>query len=108
MKQTKKEIEATLRNKLAKQYSEKMENYQERIDRLAKELHDERSKRLEAQRQAEELKEKVEQYEDWNRRLQEFMDMSEEDRQNAIKETKFNVELSNIFETCRHFLGGML
>ena len=48
MKQTKKEIEATLRNKLAKQYSEKMENYQERINRLAKELHDERAKRLEA------------------------------------------------------------
>ena len=108
MKQTKKEIEATLRNKLAKQYSEKMENYQERINRLAKELHDERAKRLEAQRQAEELKEKVEQYEDWNRRLQEFMDMSEEDRQNAIKETKFNVELSNIFQTYRHFLGGIL
>lgn len=84
-KQTKKEIEETLRNKIAKQYTSKMENYQERIDRLAKELYDERSKRMEYQSQVEELKEKVEQYEDWIHRLQEFCDLPEGEREKAIK-----------------------
>ena len=107
MKQTKKEIEETLRNKLAKQYSEKSERYQERIDRLAQELYDERKKRLEAQQKVEELEEKVEQYEDWNRRLQEFMDMSDEDRKKAIKSYEFNVELAGFWDTYKRWLGGM-
>lgn len=107
MKQTKKEIEATLRNKLCKQYTAKIEYCQERIDKLAKELYEERKKRLEAQQLAEELKEKVEQYEDWNRRLQEFMDMSEEDRQNVIAEMKVNVEMGKLVDMCKHFMGGL-
>ena len=40
MKQTKKEIEETMRNKLHKQFAEKMERYQERFDRLAEEAVD--------------------------------------------------------------------
>ena len=35
MKQSKKEIEATLRNKIARQYKEKMDSMQERINTLA-------------------------------------------------------------------------
>lgn len=108
MKQTKKEIEETLRNKLAKQYTSKIQNYQERIDRLAKELSEERKKRYEAQAKAEELEEKVAQYEDWNHRLQEFMDMNEEDRKNYLTELKLNAEVSNIYNMYRRFLGGLL
>ena len=108
MKQTKKEIEETLRNKLCKQYSAKMENYQERIDKLAKELYEERKKRLEVQRLVDELKEKVEKYEDWNRRLQEFMDMNEEDRELAFAEMKTNKKLGELADMCKNLFGIML
>lgn len=106
MKQTKKEIEQTLRNKLCKQYSAKIENYQERIDKLANELYEERKKRLEAQRLVEELKEKVEQYEDWNRRLQEFMDMNEDDRKVAYAEMKTDVKLGELTDMFTNLFGG--
>ena len=105
MKKTQKEIEGTLRNKLCKQYTAKMENYQERIDRLAKELSVERKKRIEAQSKVEELEEKVAQYEDWNRRLQEFMDMNEEDRKNYLMQLKVSAEISDVFDMYKHFLG---
>ena len=97
MKQTKKEIEETVKNK--------MESYQERIDHLAKELHDERVKRREYQNQVEELKEKVEQYEDWNRRLQEFMDMSEEDRKHELEKYRVSQELNGVLDMYKHFMG---
>lgn len=108
MKQTKKEIEATLRNKLAKQYTEKTASLQERLNRVSSELYEERKKRLEAQRQVDELKEKVEQYEDWNRRLQEFMDMNEDERKVYLEEAKVNAELNDVFNVYRHFLGGLV
>lgn len=105
MKQTKKEIEETVKNKIHRQYKDKMESYQERIDHLAKELHDERVKRREYQNQVEELKEKVEQYEDWNRRLQEFMDMSEEDRKHELEKYRVSQELNGVLDMYKHFMG---
>ena len=91
MKQTKKQIEADLRNKICKQYT------------VAKELYEERKKRIEAQTKMEELEEKVRQYEDWNRRLQEFMDMNDEDRKAAVAEMKFHEELGGMLDMYKRF-----
>lgn len=103
MKQTKKQIEADLRNKICKQYTGTIDNLQERLDSVAKELHEERKKRIEAQTKMEELEEKVRQYEDWNRRLQEFMDMSDEDRKAAVAEMKFHEELGGMLDMYKRF-----
>ena len=108
MKQTKKEIEASLRNRICKQYASKIDNLQERLDKVAKELYDSQVKCREYKNKCEELEEKVHQYEDWNRRLQEFMDMSEEDRKAAIAEAKVNAELQHIMEVCQLFTSGKL
>ena len=97
MKQTKKQIEADLRNKICKQYTGTIDNLQERLDRVAKELYEERKKRIEAQTKMEELEEKVRQYEDWNRRLQEFMDMT------AVAEMKFHEELGGMLDMYKRF-----
>lgn len=102
MKQTKKEIEATLRNKLAKQYTTKIDYLNERIEKLGKELYEEKQKRIEAQAKANELEDKVSQYEDWNRRLQEFMDMNDDDRKNALAEMKANAEMAKIVDMFKH------
>lgn len=103
MKQTKKQIEADLRNKICKQYTGTIDNLNERLDRVAKELHEERKKRIEAQAKAEELEDKVRQYEDWNRRLHEFMDMSDEDRKAAVAEMKFHEELGGMLDMYKRF-----
>ena len=76
MKQNKKQIEANLRNKLAAQYKEKTEQLKSEKALLEKHYKEmwERARKAEIER--DELKDKVAQYEDWNRRLMEFMDMS--------------------------------
>ena len=76
-KQTKKEIEGTLRNKLQKKLND-------------------------------DLRDKVDQYEDWNRRLQEFCDMNEEDRKAAIEQYKTDQILAehlNRFSTYLNIFG---
>lgn len=104
MKQTKKEIEATLRNKICKHYTSKIDSMQERLDKMAKELSEERKKRIEAQSKTSELEEKVTQYEDWIHRLQEFMDMNEDDRKNALAEMKAKAEMGKLVDMCKHFM----
>jgi FtsZ-binding cell division protein ZapB len=46
-------------------------------------------------RENDELREKLSQYEDWNRRLMEFMDMSVEDRQVYVDELKAKLHAEN-------------
>lgn len=100
MKQNRKQIEANLRNKLASQYKEKTEQLKSEKAVLEKRYNEmwERARKAEIER--DELKDKVAQYEDWNRRLQEFMDMSEEDRTAYIENLKKTKELN---EAISHF-----
>lgn len=95
MKQNKKQIEANLRNKLAAQYKEKTEQLKNEKAVLEKRYNEmwERARKAEIER--DELKDKVAQCEDWNRRLQEFMDMSEEDRKAYVENLKKTDELND-------------
>ena len=94
-KLNKKQIEANLRNKLASQYKEKTEQLKNEKVVLEKRYNEmwERARKVEIER--DELKDKLAQYEDWNRRLQEFMDMSEEDRTAYIENLKRTKELDD-------------
>lgn len=98
MKQTRKQIEANLRNKLATQYKERTEQLKAQKAELEKKYNDmwERARRAEIER--DELKDKVAQYEDWNRRLQEFMDMNEEDRQKYVENLRKSKELDGLLK----------
>lgn len=86
MKQTKKQIEANLRNKLAKEYNNKIESYKNKIVKIYNELNIANNKTKELEDSNLELKEKISQYEDWIDRLQEFCNMNKEDRKFAINE----------------------
>ena len=103
MKQNKKQIEANLRNKLAAQYKEKTEQLKSEKALLEKRYKEmwERARKAEIER--DELKDKVAKYEDWNRRLMEFMDMSEEERKAAIEEMKESARINGLLDT---FCGG--
>lgn len=76
------------RNEVAKQYTANLQILMERINKLTKDYDVERQKRIECQERIDELQEKVNQYEDWIQRLQEFMEMTESQRKEYIAHIK--------------------
>ena len=88
MKPNKKQIEASLRNKMAAQYTNKVADLNKEIDMLRKSNKEYRERAYKAEQEKLELQDKVNQYEDWNNRLQEFMDMSDEDRTAYVENLK--------------------
>ena len=107
MKQTKKQIEAALRNKMAAQYTNKVADLNKEIDMLRKSNKEYRERAYKAEQEKLELQDKVNQYEDWNRRLQEFMGMSDEDRAAYVENLKKTKELNDAIERFG-FYGKML
>lgn len=94
-KLNKKQVENELRNKIAKQYTAKV-FYLEKENANLREANAEYRKRAyQAEQEKLEMQDKLEQYEDWNRRLQEFMDMSEEDRTAYVENLKRTKELDD-------------
>lgn len=99
MKETRKQIEAQVRNKLARQYNQRLElahkSKTEAWNSYYKACKDNQDLREENER----LKEKVEQYENWIERLQEFCNMPEGMREKEIErmvqEQKFQFAMSN-------------
>lgn len=97
-KLNRKQIEANLRNKLASQYNEKIEQLKSDKVVLKRLLNEMEKRAIKAENEYDELKEKVAQYEDWNRRLQEFMDMSEEDRIKYVENLRRTDEFDRLLK----------
>ena len=97
-KLTKKEIENQLRGKIAKQYTETVAKLEDEINRLHKANVEYRNRAYKAEQEKLEMQDKLNQYEDWNNRLQEFMDMSEEDRLAYVENLKKTKELDKAIE----------
>ena len=119
MKVNKAQIREAERSKIAKQYSEKIIN-------LEKDIQEHSSLRIEALNRAhdisienkklreenDELKEKIRVYEEWLDRMQEFCNLPEEERMNAVKnyqtKIKTNIamkEIANIFSPYFNIIG---
>ncbi|MDY5646175.1 MAG: hypothetical protein SPF22_04110 [Candidatus Onthovivens sp.] len=88
MIKTRKQIVEQTRNEVVKQYTANLQILMERINKLTKDYDIERQKRIECQERIDELQEKVNQYEDWIQRLQEFMEMPENQREEYIMHMK--------------------
>lgn len=88
MIKTRKQIVEQTRNEVVKQYTANLQILMERINKLAKDYDIEKQKRIECQERIDELQEKVNQYEDWIQRLQEFMEMPENQREEYIAHMK--------------------
>lgn len=101
-KETRKQIVEQTRNEVAKQYKAKIANLEERLKRANDCSYQFMKAYGEEQRRADELQEKVNQYEDWIRRLQEFMDMEPDAREKAFAEMKAKRELN---ETMNGLMG---
>ena len=106
-KLSKKEIENQLRGKIAKQYTEKVAKLEDEINHLREANAEYRNHAYKAEQEKLEMQDKLKQYEDWNIRLQDFMDMNEEDRLAYIENLKKTNELNKAIERFG-FYGKML
>ena len=103
MKKTPNQIREELRRQIAKQHNDEIENLKKVKSQYWQKYLDADKKCCELQKENGELKDKVAQLEDWNRRLMEFMDMSEEERKAAIEEMKESARINGLLDT---FCGG--
>lgn len=106
-KLNKKQIENELRSKIVKQYTKRTQELEDKIAKLTSQLTEANKRALTAEQEKLEMKDELNQYKDWNRRLQEFMDMSEEDRIAYVENLKKTEELNKAIERFG-FYGKML
>lgn len=100
-RESKKQIKAQLINEVAKTYTDRLQREQDKFGRMyhtMKNITDKLKKEnLKLQEENLKLQEKVEQQEDWIRRLQEFMDMDVDTRQETIAQYRTSKELNDRF-----------
>lgn len=98
MKPNKKQIEANLRNKLASQYTQKVNQLKEHVSSLTSTNIEFQNEIHTLKRENFELKDKIQQYEDWIERLHEFMSMNESDRQAYIDNLRKQKQLDQALD----------
>ena len=95
MKETKKQIKAQLINEVSAQYRYKIARLENQIKYMENRLAEKHQETLEYRERALKAEEELEKYQDWNRRLQEFMDMEPDARDKAIADLKVRSEISH-------------
>lgn len=92
MKQNKKQIVANVRNEVAKNYNKRIEELRTENKKYWNELQSAWRETSELKHKVEELEEKLREKDDWIERLQEFCNLSDEDRKKAIEKYKTDLE----------------
>ena len=107
MKETKKQIKAQLTNEISLRFKKRIDALETELKYVRSELRECDNQRRKAERTVLELQDKVEKYEDWIRRLQEFMDMTPEEREKVIQDSKLRVStnqrLNKIIDMFQYF-----
>jgi hypothetical protein len=107
MKETKKQIKAQLINEVSAQYRYKITRLENQIKYMENRLAQQHQETLEYRQRALKAEEELEKYEDWNCRLQEFMDMTPEEREKIIQDSKLrittNERLNKIMDMFRQY-----
>lgn len=113
-KESKKQIKAQLTNEIAARYKKDVEYWEGKYDKMFEAAKKAEKERDEATKRALAAEAKLNEYEDWIERLQDFCNLSDEDRKKAIEkmkadnesEAKYNVYLEH-FNMWNKFLGAM-
>ena len=106
-KESKKQIKAQAINECAKQFRSRIENLESRLKAQVQINSNLVKENVVLKQENLQLKEQLEKYEDWNRRLQEFMDMTPEEREKVIQDSKLristNERLNKIMDMFQYF-----
>ena len=97
-KLNKKQIENELRGKIDKQYTQRTQKLEDRVKKLSEQLYEANQRASKAEQEKLEMQDKLNQLEDWNQRLQEFMNMSEEERTTYVEHLKKTKELDTAID----------
>lgn len=104
---TNKQVREEVKKHLAAKYAADLELVKKEKSKFWNKYLDEVKKVQALTHENNELKQKLEALEDWNRRLLEFMDMPEEERKDAyqryVKEQKLNETFSGWFDFMSNF-----
>lgn len=90
-KESKKQIKAQLTNEISLRFKKRIDALETELRYVRSELRECDNQRRKAECTILKLKEQLEKYEDWNRRLQEFMDMTPEEREKVIQDSKLRI-----------------
>lgn len=93
-KESKKQIKAQLTNDISLRFKRRVDALETELKYVRSELRECDNQRRKAEHTILKLKEQLEKYEDWNRRLQEFMDMTPEEREKIIQDSKLQISTS--------------
>ena len=100
MKETRKQIIARTRNEISKSYNDKIKDLESRNKSLLNDFVEMSRKNRDLREEVDKLNEKICQYEDWINRLQEFCNLPEDARKDAIQkyktEKKLNTQMSQL------------
>ena len=94
VKESRKQIKAQLTNEVSHRFKRRIDILETELRCVRNELRECDNQRRKAECTVLKLKEQLEKYEDWNRRLQEFMDMEPDARDKAIANLKVRSEIS--------------
>jgi len=94
MKKTPNQIREEVRRQMATYRDAEIERLKAANVAMMTKLNNAARENISLKTQNEELSERVKQLEDWNRRLMEFMDMSEEDRNVAFETLREQAQLN--------------
>lgn len=95
---SRKALEQTIRQKVAHQYNERIDDLKDRLTKISEELRSERSKRIELEHENETLKEQLTAQDDWIERMQEFVNMPDDMRKKEFEKMKQDQESSAKFK----------
>lgn len=106
MKESKKQLKAQLTNEIANRYRAEILNLKSDVAHYRAMYAEERKKAAQLLSEFAELKNELEKYQDWNRRLQEFMDMTPEEREKHFAElqtrNKLNEKMTSFMNMFQH------
>lgn len=106
--ENKKKLKAQLINEVRKEYSNKIENLTKENGRLKEENQRLKEEHCQLSERILELSNELEQYKDWNERMQEFVNMSDEERNETIENIRKTKETSERFTSMFGFYGHIM
>lgn len=105
MSETKKQIVARVTNEVSKRYSQRVKDLEERYKKLATKYENLYIEKEKLKSNYDDVKEKLEQQTDWINRLQEFCNLPDAEREDAIKLYLQEKENANAMNSMLSMLG---
>ena len=104
---TKNQIREEVRRKFIHKHKEEIDILNERINSLRKSYEFAELRAQDFYQENSKLKETIKELEDWNNRLLDWMDMSQEEREYAVSKYISNIKLTDLFQKFENYFSSL-